>query len=86
VDYPYRPPRVDDNLYQAELPDLLAPFDGGHAAEGAGTAAADEKKKGRKPTKSECEKHELQARGKYRGDAPRGGGLLSPVLSLICGV
>ena len=48
IDYPYRPARVDDNLYQAVLPDLVT--GGGKDADeraASEAAAADEGRKGR---------------------------------------
>lgn len=50
-DYPYRPPRIDDNLYQAQLPDLVAGEDGSNDAVPA--ALEDGRKRVRRPTRSE---------------------------------
>jgi hypothetical protein len=50
VDYPYRPPRVDEILYQAALPDAIAfaPIFDEPAAETSFVVVEDSKKKGKK--------------------------------------
>lgn len=54
ADYPWRPARIDDTLYQAELPDLIVGQPEEEKTQPVAAAAEDSKRgwKGRKVTKS----------------------------------